>query len=180
MLKIDQSFLIIEDKKVMFKQADIAQTLQTIPWFLELKPYQVERLSKVAEFHKASACEELFHEGAREDNLYILLEGQVNIWVHVPARGDVCIFTAEPLDILGWSSLTPVVRQRTATAKTTCPSRLLSFDGELLRRLCDEDHDIGYIIMRRVSNVVASRLLTTRLQLFDIIVDKSRFPTQLE
>jgi hypothetical protein len=28
--------------------------------------------------------------------------------------------------------------------------------------------------------VVASRLLTTRLQLFDIIVDKSRFPTQLE
>ena len=164
----------------MFKQADIAQTLQTIPWFLELKPYQLERLSKVAEFHKASACEELFHEGAREDNLYILLEGQVNIWVHVPARGDVCIFTAEPLDILGWSSLTPVVRQRTATAKTTCASRLLSFDGELLRRLCDEDHDIGYIIMRRVSNVVASRLLTTRLQLFDIIVDKSRFPTQLE
>jgi hypothetical protein len=31
-----------------------------------------------------------------------------------------------------------------------------------------------------VSNVVASRLLTTRLQLFDIIVEKSRFPTQLE
>ncbi len=180
MLKMNHSFKFIKEEKVMFKQADITQTLQAIPWFLDLKPYQLERLSRVANFLNAGACEELFREGAREDNLYILLEGQVNIWVHVPSRGSVCVFTAEPLDILGWSTLTPVVRQRTATAKTTCPSRLLSFDGELLRRLCDEDHDIGYLIMRRVSNVVASRLLTTRLQLFDIIVDKSRFPTQLE
>jgi CRP/FNR family transcriptional regulator, cyclic AMP receptor protein len=180
MLKIKHSFMFIKEEKVMFKPADITQTLQAIPWFLDLKPYQLERLSKVANFQKAGACEELFHEGAREDDLYILLEGQVNIWVHVPSRGSVCVFTAEPLDILGWSTLTPVVRQRTATAKTTCPSTLLCFDGELLRHLCDEDHDIGYLIMRRVSNVVASRLLTTRLQLFDIIVDKSRFPTQLE
>ncbi len=164
----------------MFKQAEITQTMQTIPWFLDLKPYQLERLSRIADIHNMGANEELFLEGAREDKLYILLDGQVNVWVHVPARGDVCVFTAEPLDIIGWSTLTPVVRQRTATAKSTCPSRLLSLNGEMLRRLCDEDHDIGFIIMRRVSNVVASRLLTTRLKLFDIIMEKSRFPRQLE
>jgi CRP/FNR family cyclic AMP-dependent transcriptional regulator len=164
----------------MYKQLDITQILQSIPWFLELKAYQLERLSKLTGFRQAVSGCELFHEGEREDFLYILLEGQVAIEVHVPTRGNVCVFTAEPLDIIGWSALTPVVRQRTASAKALLPSRLLTFESESLRRLCDEDHDIGYIIMRRVSNVVASRLLTTRLKLFDIIVDKSRFPTQLE
>jgi len=164
----------------MFRQVDIASTLQNIPWFLELKPYQLERLSRVAQFRQVSACEELFHEGEREDFLYILLEGQIAIAIKVPTRGFAHIFTAEPLDILGWSSLTPIVRQRTATAKALLPCRLLAFDGEALRHLCEEDHDIGYIIMRRVANVVASRLLTTRLQLFDILVEKSKYPTQLE
>jgi len=164
----------------MFRQADLITTLQNIPWFLELKPYQLERLSRVAEFHQVSACEELFREGEREDFLYILLEGQISITIHVPTRGYTNVFTAEPLDIMGWSSLTPIVRQRTATAKAILPCRLLAFDGEALRHLCEEDHDIGYIIMRRVANVVASRLLTTRLQLFDILVEKSKYPTQLE
>ena len=96
MLKMNYSFIFIKEKKVMLKQADITQTLQAIPWFLDLKPYQLDRLSRVADFLKAGACEELFHEGGKEDNLYILLEGQVNIWVHVPAWGNVCVFTAEP------------------------------------------------------------------------------------
>jgi CRP/FNR family transcriptional regulator, cyclic AMP receptor protein len=164
----------------MFQQVDITSTLQNIPWFLELKPYQLERLARVTQFRQVSACEELFHEGEREDFLYILLEGQIAITIHVPTRGFAHIFTAEPLDILGWSSLTPVVRQRTATAKALLPCRLLAFDGEDLRHLCEEDHDIGYIIMRRVANVVASRFLTTRLHLFDILVEKSKYPTQLE
>lgn len=164
----------------MFRQADLITTLQNIPWFLELKPYQLERLSRVAEFRQVSASEELFREGEREDFLYILLEGQIAITIHVPTRGYTHVFTAEPLDIMGWSSLTPIVRQRTATAKAILSCRLLAFDGEALRHLCEEDHDIGYIIMRRVANVVASRLLTTRLKLFDILVEKSKYPTQLE
>jgi CRP/FNR family transcriptional regulator, cyclic AMP receptor protein len=164
----------------MFRQVDLTTTLQNIPWFLELKPYQLERLSRVAQFRQVSTCEEIFHEGEREDFLYILLEGQIEITFHVPTRGAVHILTAEPLDILGWSSLTPIVRQRTATAKALQSGLLVAFDGEALRHLCEEDHDIGYIIMRRVANVVGSRLLTTRLQLFDILVEKSKYPTQLE
>ena len=37
-----------------------------------------------------------------------------------------------------------------------------------LYKLCDDDHDLGYVGRRRLSNVVASRLLTTRLQLLDM------------
>lgn len=164
----------------MFTNTDITHTLQTIPWFLELKPFQLERLAKVVSIRSIDTGQVLFTEGEREDFLYILLEGQIALDIHVPTRGCVNIFTAEPLDIFGWSSLTPVVRQRTASAHALNPVRVLAFKGEALRELCDEDHDIGYVMMRRVANVAASRLLITRLHMFDIILVKAQYPTQLE
>jgi CRP-like cAMP-binding protein len=106
------------------------------------------------------------------------MEGQVAIEMRVPSHGKVRIFTAEPLDIIGWSSLTPVARQRTASARATLPSRLISLDAEALFHFCEEDHDLGYVIMRRLSNVITSRLLTTRLALIDLLVYQGqRYPT---
>jgi CRP-like cAMP-binding protein len=115
----------------------------------------------------------LFHEGDREDYLYILLEGQVVLEVEVPTRGQVPIYTAEELDVIGWSSMTPIVRQRTASAKATRPSLLLAINNKLLMQFCDEDHTLGYVIMRRLANVVANRVLTTRLCLIEIIAQST-------
>ena len=164
----------------MNQKNDLTQTLTTIPWFLELKPFQLERLARAASIRLVQAGEELFREGDRVDVLYILLQGEVALETHVPQKGMLRLLVAEPLDILGWSSLTPVVRQRTSTARVLKDARLLAFDGEALRRMCEEDHDIGFVIMRRVANIVASRLLITRLQLFDVILAKSQYPTQYE
>jgi CRP-like cAMP-binding protein len=154
----------------MLQRSDLIQILRSIPWFLELKTVHLEKLADIAVFKQINAGEKLFNEGDREDFVYVVLEGQMVLEVFVPSHGHVRIFTAEPLDIVGWSSLTPVVRQRTATVRSTLPCSLIAFEGEALRRLCELDHDIGYVVMRRVSNVAASRLLTTRLQLFDIIL----------
>jgi CRP-like cAMP-binding protein len=157
----------------MFKQADITKALENIPWFLDLKEPQLELLAKIASFRQVNAGEEVFHEGDREDFLYIVLEGQVSLETYVPSRGLIRTFMAEPLDIIGWSSLTPVVRQRTSNARAVIPCRLIAIEGKTLETLCEEDHDIGFIIMRRLANIVASRLLTTRLALFDIIIQNS-------
>ncbi|MDR3577135.1 MAG: Crp/Fnr family transcriptional regulator [Anaerolineaceae bacterium] len=162
----------------MFKQADITQALENIPWFLDLKGSQLEKVAKIARFQQVSAGEEVFHEGDREDLLYIVLEGQVALETFVPSQGLIRTFTAEPLDIFGWSSLTPVVRQRLSNARAVIPCRVIAIDGEALKTLCEDDHDIGFIIMRRLANIVASRLLTTRLALFDVIVQNSHETVQ--
>jgi CRP/FNR family transcriptional regulator, cyclic AMP receptor protein len=44
----------------------------------------------------------------------------------------------------------------------------LSFDGKCLRAKCEEDHDLGYEILKRFANVVTERLEATRLQLLDL------------
>jgi hypothetical protein len=37
--------------------------------------------------------------------------------------------------------------------------------------MSEEDHDLGYVVMRRLANVIASRLLVTRLQLLDMFAN---------
>jgi CRP-like cAMP-binding protein len=147
---------------------EINAALQTIPWFQEIEDKHFASLCAIASLRSVEAGEELFREGDREDYLYIVLEGRVAVEMYVPGRGRQRIFTAEPMEVVGWSSVTPVVRQRTASARAVLPGRLVLLDAPKLRQLCDQDHDLGYVVMRRLANVVASRLLVTRLQLLDM------------
>ena len=163
----------------MNSQIDFTKTLRRIPWFLDLNQTQLDRLSAIATLHELESGEVLFKEGDREDFLYILLEGQVELEIEVPTHGQMAFYKAEALDIIGWSSLTPIVRQRTASAKARQQSLLLGLQRELLEQLCDEDHDLGYIIMRRLANLVANRLLTTRVCLMDLIAHTAPQETRL-
>lgn len=147
---------------------EIAALMQTIPWFQELRADHFDRLVSISCIMEFSPGEVLFKEGDKEDYLYVVLEGRIGVEIFIPGRGRTRIFTAEPMDVLGWSSVTPVLRQRTASARTVLPSRLIAFDAQNLRQVCDEDPTLGYVVMRRMVNVVASRLMITRLQLMDM------------
>jgi CRP/FNR family transcriptional regulator, cyclic AMP receptor protein len=160
-------------KTGMELQSGIVQTLQRIPWFHELESSDLEKLAEITRLIHLHDGDILFTEGEPENGLFVLLEGEIALVTHVPMYGPVQIFTAEPLDLIGWSSLTPVVRQRTDTARALSNCMLVCFNSELLRQLCDDDPTFGYLIMRRIANVAASRLLTTRLHLFGVIREQS-------
>jgi CRP/FNR family cyclic AMP-dependent transcriptional regulator len=150
-------------------ERSLIEEIQNIPWFNELTPIQVEQLAAISKVRQFQPGEELFHEGDRADFMYVVLSGQILAENYIPSLGNHSVTHADPLDVLGWSCLTPMVRQRIATARACEPSRLLVIEGDSLARLCDSDHDLGYLIMRRVANIVASQFLATRLYLYDII-----------
>jgi CRP-like cAMP-binding protein len=152
----------------MDPKQQLISALQSVPLFQQLSQEHFEKVLEITTLVELDAKQELFREGDLEDFLYIVIQGRVAIEISVPSRGRIRIFTAEPMDEIGWSCITPVVRQRTAGARTVLPSCLAKIDAAKLRQICDEDCDFGYIIMRRMSNVIASRLLTTRLQLLDM------------
>jgi CRP/FNR family cyclic AMP-dependent transcriptional regulator len=150
---------------------ELRAALQTIPWFQEIDKQYFDSLCGIASIQEVEAGQELFREGDKEDSLYIVQKGRVAMELFIPGRGRMRIFTAEPMDVIGWSSVTPVIRQRTASARAVLPSSLIALDAKKLRQMCEEDHDLGYLVMRRMANVVASRLLTTRLQLLNIFAN---------
>ena len=153
----------------MLNQADVTTTIKTIPWFLDLSPESIQRLSGIADLRSFEDGEVIFNEGDQHPYLYVVLEGKVCLESFVPGRGSLPIFTAESLDVVGWSSLTPVVRQKTSTARVKGRTLLLSFNANNLMSICEKDCDLGFVIMRRLANIIASRLLTHRLHLLGLI-----------
>jgi CRP-like cAMP-binding protein len=157
----------------MLINTDMMSIIKTIPWFLGLSTKSLERLCNIAKITEYVAGDIIFHEGEKHSYLYVLLEGKILLESYVPSQGQMPIFTAESLDVIGWSSLTPVVRQKTSTARVIEPTKLISFDAETLMNLCETDCDLGFIIMRRLANIVASRYLTHRLHLMEKISSQS-------
>lgn len=147
---------------------EVVREFEKIPWFQELDPIHLQKISEISRLRHVRAGEVLFREGDSEDYLYIVVEGRVALDMFIPHKGRVRIYTAEPWDLFGWSSVTPVIRKRTAGAVAVVDGVVIAIHSEKLRQVCDEDHDLGYVVMRRLANIVASRLLVTRLQLLDM------------
>jgi len=159
---------------MMITQADIPEIIKSIPAFMGLKRATIDKLAALAEYVEIAAGETVFHEGDRLNCLYYLLDGQVAVDMLVPTRGNVRLYLAEPLDFFGISGFTPVVRQRTGTAVALTPLRVICFDVESLSNLCEQDHDLGYVLYRKIANLTASRLLVTRLCLMDIVLQNAQ------
>ena len=142
--------------------------LQTVPWFQSLSEEHFQRVSSISKIVTMEKDELLFRQGDPQEFLYIVIEGRVAVELYSPERGYMRVFTVEPLDVVGWSSATPVVRQRTASARAVYDSRLVALDSQALIALCQEDYELGYIVMHRLANVAAGRLMICRMQLVDL------------
>ena len=100
-------------------------------------------------------------------HFYLINHGQVAIEIFAPGRGAITIQTLGEGDIFGWSWIVPPYRWR-FDARAVELTRAISLDGKCLRGKCEDDHDFGYVVMRRLLHVVSSRLLVSRLQLIDM------------
>jgi CRP/FNR family cyclic AMP-dependent transcriptional regulator len=149
-------------------KSEVMQELRKIPWFQELKSEHLQKLTAITHLQSMKNGETMFREGDTEGCLYVVIEGRVALDIFIPHRGKMRIYTAEPWDVFGWSSVTPNIHKRTAGAVCVMDGRVAGIDAEKLRQACDDDHDLGYIVMRRLAHIIASRLLVTRLQLLDM------------
>ncbi len=157
----------------MLNQVNLQSTLKTIPWFLELSPESMRRLAALAEVRLFEPGEIVYSEGEQHPYTYIILEGKVCLESYVPGRGILPILTLESLDVVGWSSMTPVVRQKNSTARVVEKTKLLAFHADTLMNLCKTDCELGFVIMKRLANIVASHMINHRLRLLELLTNQN-------
>ena len=116
---------------------------------------------------KLPAGAKLFQEGSVEDEGFIISSGHIQLSMNVPGRGDVAFLTTGPGELVGWSGLIGDGRM-TATATAIEDTILIAMSGKKLKEICEKEQDLGYVLMRRVAQVLSRRLLSTRLQLLDL------------
>jgi CRP/FNR family transcriptional regulator, cyclic AMP receptor protein len=128
---------------------------------------QQDRIAQIASAREWDAGVTVFREGDLDSSLYIVEKGRVALDIAVPGRGRMTILTVGPGDVFGWSSLF-LQQAKTASARTVEPTRALLLAADLLRELCDVDPRLGYLLTRRILDVVSERLKAARMQLLDI------------
>jgi CRP/FNR family cyclic AMP-dependent transcriptional regulator len=147
------------------------QTLEGIvsehPFFKGLEERHIQLIVGCATNVRFHEGEIVFHEGDPADQFYFIREGLVAVELMIPQRGFATLQTVSEGEVLGWSWLLAPYRWRFG-ARTLQPTRALAFDGKCLRGKCEEDHDLGYELLKRFTNVVTERLEATRLQLLDL------------
>ncbi|MGP0066460.1 MAG: cyclic nucleotide-binding domain-containing protein [Isosphaeraceae bacterium] len=141
--------------------------MKDLPFTRGLAPEQLELVADLATRAEWAAGETVFREGDRDPVLYVVETGRIAIEVSVPGRGRVTILTLGPGEVFGWSSLFHD-RPKTAAARAIEPTRAIALDAARLGALCDADPRLGYVLTRRILEVVAERLKATRIQLLDV------------
>ena len=109
----------------------------------------------------------ILHEGEEATNFYIIHQGKVALEIFTSDRGPITIQTIGEGDVLGWSWLIPPYHWH-YDARAIEPTSAIALDAKCLRAKCEEDHDLGYELLKRFAHVITQRLEATRLQLLDV------------
>jgi CRP-like cAMP-binding protein len=105
--------------------------------------------------------------GDPANTFYLIREGKVAVEVFAPQHKPIIVATLGVGEILGWSWLLPPF-QWMFHAHAIDDIRALALDGKCLRAKCEENHDLGYEVLKRFAQIMERRLEATRLQLLDI------------
>lgn len=147
------------------------RTLETIlaehPFFEGLPDKHLKVIVGCASNVSFEEGETIFREGEEANRFYLIRQGRVALEVYAAGIGTITIQTLDAGDILGWSWLVPPYRWH-FDARAVEPVRAIALDGECLRRKCEDDHDLGYELLKRFAEIITQRLQATRLQLLDV------------
>lgn len=137
--------------------------LKKHPFFKNLHSWYVEQLSRYGDAITVDKGHYVFKQGQKADQFYLILSGKINLEIY-SSGGDVLIQTLGPGEILGWSWLVAPYKWR-FDAKAVGKTKLIGLHGKYLRSKSDEDHTLGYELMKRLNVVILDRLQSTRNKL---------------
>ncbi len=118
-----------------------------------LKPRQIEVLASLAMEVHFEPGQLIFRQGDPANRFYLILQGRVELEIGVQDGSEISMRSLGPGDEAGWSWLLTPGFFRT-NARAVVPTRTLFFYGTVLRQHCEDDHDLGYEIMKRVIEAV--------------------------
>jgi len=135
--------------------------VSTHPFLKGMSGHQHRILSDCAMQAHFNPNELIFGEGEPADRFYLIRNGTVALEAYVKDKGNTLIEKIGPGDVLGWSWLFPPYFWH-FSARALEPTDALFIYAKPLREECESDHDLGYELMKRISEVIMRRLQATR------------------
>ena len=114
----------------------------------------------------------IFRENDEADKFYFIRHGKVALEIFRPHKGAITVQTLDEGDVMGWAWLIPP-HYRNLDCRAIELTRAIVLDGACLRGKCDDDHHLGYELMKRFAHLMEQELDALRLRLLDLYGNQS-------
>lgn len=140
------------------------QLLPTSYIFHGLTEPQVRRIAAIVVEQGMEAGQWVFHEGQEGNELYVIKEGQVELIIEMNGAFLPISVLRAPGQCFGTSALI-APHKYSISARCLKEGALLAIKRDQLRRMVDEDRELGCVIMTNLAEHLLARLNETRLEL---------------
>ncbi len=111
-------------------------------------------------------------EGQAVNRINIILEGRVGAVIHIPnmtySSNEIILDTLHSGDVFGWSAL--IKGTPWSNLRVLVPTEVLYINADELINLCENNTRIGFITMKNLAALIASRLRRNRMTTLNTIV----------
>ena len=129
----------------------------------------LEKILAITSVREYKLGEYVFKEGEYADRLFSVLKGRVGLEVAKNPSTFIRLTEITRGMTFGLSSLLDTDRRRyVGYAKSLADSEVLTWKGADLEKLFVEDHEMGYLLMRRVANILNKRFHVANAQLVEV------------
>ena len=137
--------------------------LSEFPLFKELPEELLDKVAALCSEETYAEGASVFREGDNADKLHFLLEGEIVLKVMLTSRPESITVSAvnQKYESFGWSGIVPPFHY-TASAVCEKDCKVMMLPGNGLMKLLQDDPAAGFIVMQRITEIVSSRLRTSR------------------
>ena len=139
------------------------EVLKRSDLFRELKDEQLKVVSEmcIPEVFEPGAI--IHQQNLILDELRVIEEGLVALFLELGPLSQRQLTAATNFETIGWSAVVPP-HMATTTAKAIEKTKVLTFKGQEILKLCETNCRVGCIVYQGVARVVAGRLCAAFLQ----------------
>jgi len=151
----------------------IRDSLKKSQLFWSLSDAQIDRLMEIYHEESYRAGERILAEGESSSNLHIVEEGKVALMMEIRigarTKKQAVIDVIGTGQAFGWTSVADKPVPTSLSAVCIEDARVLSFPGNLVRKLCSEDPDLDHKVMQELLRLVSDRLSSAKATLAQIL-----------
>ena len=148
------------------------EAIRKIGFFRGLEESEINQVTDICKERSFEAGELCQTEGKPTNQVHFILSGRVGTVIHIPnvtyISSETILDTLHDGDAFGWSSL--IQGTPWSTLRALEPTHVLSVNSRDLIDLCEKNSRIGYILMRNLSSLIASRLRRNRMSILNAVV----------
>jgi CRP/FNR family transcriptional regulator, cyclic AMP receptor protein len=148
------------------------EAVKCINFFNGLTDSELIEVANICKEHDFGAGELCQIEGQSTNKINLIVKGRVGAVRHIPnvtyCSSEIILDTLHDGEVFGWSAL--IKGTPWSTLRVLDPTEVLTLDAGELLDLCESNNHIGYILMKNLSTLIASRLRRNRMSILNAIV----------